>query len=340
MRRSLWNDGLLATLAAAVCFAGLHGCSVGKQDKHHGESAEEEEEGDEADEADEADEGPEASGEEQVELAAVPAAVRASIERITRDGKLERVTHEKDEGVAVYEAEFTKDGAKCSADLTEAGDLLALECTVAQSALPAAASKAVLAKSPGATIKTVETVAMQLYEIQLEANGKTHAVMLQASGAAFGKGGEEEEGDEAAEEGEEDEADESAAKSSEKPIELAQAPQAVRSAIERVTKDGQVTRVTHEDDEGMSMYEVEFTQQGLECSAAITEGGEVTEIERGVAASALPPAITSAIAAKYKGATVKKAERLEMHLFEVAVSKGSKTHSVKVFASGEIWTDE
>jgi len=337
MRRLNWNSGVLATLAVAVCAAGLHSCSTSTHDR--GESAEAEEEGEE-NEADEADEHAEGSGEQAVELAKVPAAVRASIERITRDGKLERVTHENDEGVSVYEAEYTKGGAKCSANLTDSGDVLELECAVAASALPAAASKALMAKSPNASIKSVETVSLQLYELQLTTDGKTHAVMLTANGAAFGRGEEDEEGEEGDEADEEDEKAEHAEASGEKPIELAQVPQAVRSAIERVSKDGKVTRVTYEDDEGVSMYEVEYTQQGAECSAAITEQGEITESEHTVAASALPAAITNALATKFKGSTVAKAERVELHFFEVAVSSGAKTHGVKVFANGEIWNDE
>jgi hypothetical protein len=334
MRRSIWNGGVLATLAFALCLTGAQGCSANKHERKSGESAEEEDEGDEADEADEASE------EKPVELAAVPAAVRASIERITREAKLDRITHENDGGLSVYEAEYTKDGAKCSADLTDAGDVLELERGVAANALPAAASKALKAKSPDATIKKVESVALNLYEIHLTTDGKTHAVLLKPNGAAFGRGEEEEEGDEGDEADEKQEKGEKAEAGGEKPVDLAQTPQPVRSAIERVTKDGKVTRVTHEDDEGVSMYEVEYTQQGAECSAAITDQGEVTESERTVAASALPAAITSAIATKYKGSTIAKAERLELHYFEVAVSDGAKTHTVKVFANGEIWDED
>jgi uncharacterized membrane protein YkoI len=305
------------------------------------EENEADEEGEEAEENEAAEHG-QAAAEKEITREHAPAAVGAAIDRVSKGGKVDRITQETDAGASVYEVEFTRDGGKCSADISAAGDVLTIERELAKTALPAAASKAVMALAAGATVQRVESVELHLYEVGIAQDGKHGEVRAYHDGRildATGFGGGEE--DEAGEEDEEDEAKEAAEHapaSGEQSIDLAKAPEAVRKAVEHIVADGRVGRVTHESDEGASIYEVEFTRGGAECTASLTDDGEAMEVERKIEKSELPHAVVEKIGAKYHGAAIERAETLQLHFFEVKLVSGSKAREIKVFANGEVWT--
>jgi uncharacterized protein YpmB len=54
----------------------------------------------------------------------VPAAVRATVERETKGGKLQSIETDHDDGVLIYEVEYTIDGKKWELDIASDGKLL------------------------------------------------------------------------------------------------------------------------------------------------------------------------------------------------------------------------
>jgi uncharacterized membrane protein YkoI len=61
---------------------------------------------------------------EHLSLDKVPAAVRATVERETKGGKLESIETDHEEGVLIYEVEYTIDGKKWELDISTDGKLL------------------------------------------------------------------------------------------------------------------------------------------------------------------------------------------------------------------------
>ena len=117
-----------------------------------------------------------------IKLTEAPEAVRTAVGKLTPADKVTKVTRESDEGVTVFEVEFTKDGAKCSADLSSQGDILELEKAVPEASVPAAAMGALKKKYPNATFKELTSVQKFYYEAAVATDGKTRHVYVDASG--------------------------------------------------------------------------------------------------------------------------------------------------------------
>jgi hypothetical protein len=132
--------------------------------------------------------------------------------------------------------------------------------------------------------------------------------------------------------GEMEEQDEEGAK--EETITLAQAPDAVRAALAKMSGMGDVKKVERiTEDEAMS-FEIGYELNGAKSSVTLSARGELMEIEK--PAGELPRAVQEAIAEEMKGAKIVRAEAVQLSFFEVLVEKNGKKHEVKIFANGRI----
>lgn len=119
-------------------------------------------------------------------------------------------------------------------------------------------------------------------------------------------------------------------------IKLGEAPEAVRTTVAKLTPADKVTKVIKESDEGLTLYEVEYTKDGANCSAALSGLGEVMELEKAVPEASLPAAVLAELKKEYPKATFKNPVSVQKFYFEIAVVIDGKSHEVKVDAAGNI----
>lgn len=123
-------------------------------------------------------------------------------------------------------------------------------------------------------------------------------------------------------------------------IKFSEAPEPVRAAALKVAPEKNMTKVTRESDDGITTYEVEFTEDGGSGSGTFTRMGDVLEIEHGIPESKLPAAAIAAVRKAYPGTTLGPIVIVTKTYYEVQVSKDGKKHEVRVDASGEIEHEE
>jgi uncharacterized membrane protein YkoI len=75
---------------------------------------------------------------------------------------------------------------------------------------------------------------------------------------------------------------------------LAKAPQAVQDAVKQVVGKHKISECDSEQDNGKTVYEVDYKVHGTEYSVSVSEAGEVIEHEVTVDPSAVPPAVLDA----------------------------------------------
>jgi len=131
-------------------------------------------------------------------------------------------------------------------------------------------------------------------------------------------------------------------------VELKDVPKAVLDAVKDKFPKGELKEATKETEAGKTTYEIGLKDRGLKVDVAVTADGKIKEIETEVAVKDLPEAVSSAIAAKYTKATIKKAETIveidgakESKNFEVVVvTEAKKSIEVKVSPEGKILKGE
>lgn len=119
-------------------------------------------------------------------------------------------------------------------------------------------------------------------------------------------------------------------------IKLADAPQAVRDAIAKLTADKNIKQVSRETDDGVTIFEVEYESAGKSMSADLSEKGDVLIIDTKITADSLTDAASRAIKKAYPKGTIKGTEAVQEFYYEVIVEVDGKRHEVKVTATGEV----
>ena len=143
---------------------------------------------------------------------------------------------------------------------------------------------------------------------------------------------------------EHDEADESG--DMEKPIKLADAPAAVRATVEKeLAGGGKLKKLSKESEDGKTVYEAEIKDGKTEMSLNISADGKVLERETKIKKKDLPDGAMKAIKAKYPGAKVGAAEKVEKDgktTYEVAVTPDGddEAREITLDADGKIVKDE
>lgn len=113
-----------------------------------------------------------------------PAAVQAAALKLALDAKnITQVTREEeDDDIAVYEIEYTENGAKCSAEFTAEGDLVEMEKTIDASKIPPAALKALHEEYPSITFGETTMTTKVVYSLTVKVDGKEHYIQVTPTG--------------------------------------------------------------------------------------------------------------------------------------------------------------
>ncbi|MBN2490080.1 MAG: PepSY-like domain-containing protein [Planctomycetes bacterium] len=188
--------------------------------------------------------------------------------------------------------------------------------------LPPAVRATIEKHAAGATLKEIEKETRNgvvTYEAEIVRDGVTYELKVAADGkflAMEAEGQEVEDG--------------------EKKIALEEAPPAVQAAIRKVVGEHPIKEVLCETHGGIMAYEAEYEVDGLEHSVTCAASGEVTELELGIPIGSLPPAVRSAVDARFPGATLKEVNRVQVFFYEVEGMKDGKTFEVNVCATGRM----
>lgn len=120
-------------------------------------------------------------------------------------------------------------------------------------------------------------------------------------------------------------------------IDLAKAPESVRAAaIKLAGSDKAIKKVIKEEDEGIYVYEIEYTADGVECAAIFSAAGELMESEKGTTEAKLPAAVMAALKKDYPKATFASPFAVTKMFYEVEIVIDGKQHEVNVDAAGNI----
>lgn len=151
-------------------------CNLGRVSTTH--NAYEQGKGDKHDAKEDDDE----DDEVPMNFADAPQPVRAAILKLTPEASIKKLTREEDEHHVVFEVSYDANGVKSSASLSAEGVVMELERAVGNHELPAPALEAITKHFPSATIKSVTSVQQFLYEANVDVDGKTREVKVNAAG--------------------------------------------------------------------------------------------------------------------------------------------------------------
>ena len=127
----------------------------------------------------------------------------------------------------------------------------------------------------------------------------------------------------------------------ETPMEVSKLPAAVQATAKKVFGKLDGLKASQEKMEGSLLFEVEGKgADGMDVSFTCPDNGQIYELERGVAISALPGDASTKIMAMFPGATGVTASSVETHYFEVTLQKDGKTQHAIVGVSGRIYQEE
>jgi uncharacterized membrane protein YkoI len=136
------------------------------------------------------------------------------------------------------------------------------------------------------------------------------------------------------------------ARADEEKVSLDKLPAAVKDAYAKLYPGATFKRASTEKEEGKTVYEVSFTHKGANLDVTFDGTGAILGIEKEIAAKDLPKVVADAVAAKYPGATLKKAEELakadgKPSAYEVLlVTAAKETVEVRLDLAGKITEEE
>jgi uncharacterized membrane protein YkoI len=129
----------------------------------------------------------------------------------------------------------------------------------------------------------------------------------------------------------------------EEKMSLDKAPPPVQTSVQRLAGNNKVHSFTREIENGQTVYEAEWDQDGAEHSAVVNGSGDVMEEETEIKTSDLPPAVKDAVMKKYPNGHLGEAGSLReggRSGYEVEVKTGAEKHELKVSPTGEILSDK
>ena len=199
---------------------------------------------------------------EKIALDQVPAAAREALLKLAGDAKITEVEREKEDGLVLYEAEWSVNGKEAEASVTANGDLVEQEEEIDLGALPPRGKSVVAKKFPAGAKLECERVLMVVYEIEAKINGKEKEILVLPSGKILGH----DDGDDGDEEDEEE-------------ISRAEAPAAVQATILAQAKGAKIKEVERETEDGRTVYEAEWEENGQEIEITVAPDGTLLERE-------------------------------------------------------------
>lgn len=122
-----------------------------------------------------------------------------------------------------------------------------------------------------------------------------------------------------------------------------QLPSAISSALQKAYPGAEVTQVTQEVENGMSVFDVEIKQGAVERDLIFSHDGTLIEAGEHIAVSALPSEVTRAIQNQYPNARITAAERKTGNgpeRFDVKVEENGSVHELVVTPTGQITLEQ
>ena len=129
----------------------------------------------------------------------------------------------------------------------------------------------------------------------------------------------------------------------EEKVKLDQVPKAVMDAARAKFPGAEIKGAEKEVEDGKTSYEIGLVHEGHKIDVVISPEGTIKAVETTVEAKDLPRAVTAAVEAKYPGATLGKAEKIEEDgktTYEVKLASGKKKLEVLLDAKGKILKTE
>jgi hypothetical protein len=123
-------------------------------------------------------------------------------------------------------------------------------------------------------------------------------------------------------------------------VQLSEVPAAVQKAFTEISGVESASKIEREEHEGAVRYEFDYDVDGGSASVTFTDKGETLEIENQVGVEALPEAVLREVMKDYPGATISKAEAVQVFYYELKVTVDGKTREIVVLATGDIEDDD
>ena len=122
-------------------------------------------------------------------------------------------------------------------------------------------------------------------------------------------------------------------------------PKPVLDAVKAKYPDAEIEKAEKETEDGETVYEVELeVKEDEEVTVALKPDGTIIEVEKAIAVSKLPEAVTKSIKAKYPKAELEEAEEVtrgDQTLYEVEVEiEEDETVEILLDAKGKILEEE
>ncbi|HOD51509.1 MAG TPA: PepSY-like domain-containing protein [Candidatus Hydrogenedentes bacterium] len=163
-----------------------------------------------------------------------------------------------------------------------------------------------------------------VYEAEIVVNGKETEIQVSANGELLETETEVEDKDA------EDEAS----------ISWGRLPKAVQEAFTKAIPAIRIDRVTRETEDGVVVYEAEYTVEGTPREAEVLEDGQILETSERVAAAKLPAAVAAAVKEHFPGAEIEEAEAVHVTYYEIELEVQDKEQEIRVLPDGRILATE
>ncbi len=291
-----------------------------------------------AEAAEENDEGSEAAEGAEAVQTPLPAAISAAFRQAYPRARILGSSRETKDGQVVYEVESMDGTQRRDLIYRPDGTVVEYEEVIATSALPAAVAAAFRAQRAGRAVSAERLVrgAETRYELIVGRGRAQREYVFAADGRVIETPASARA--EADEEGEDGEGDEGREAPEGSEIRSATLPAAISAAFRRAYPHARILGSSQEQKDGQPAYEVESQDGAQRRDLIYRPDGTVVEYEEVIATSALPAAVSRAVAAQHAGAAT-RAERLVQGSeirYEVVTGRGRAQHTFVFAADGRV----
>jgi hypothetical protein len=134
-----------------------------------------------------------------------------------------------------------------------------------------------------------------------------------------------------------------AVRADEEKVPLDKVPAAVLDAAKKRFPKAELTAALKIEEKGKTHYEIQLKQKRDKYALTLTATGVLQEIEKEIPLTALPEAVTDALAAKYPKATIKTAEEIVKVAagkerkagYTIGLAEGTKSYEVVISSDGK-----
>jgi uncharacterized membrane protein YkoI len=122
-------------------------------------------------------------------------------------------------------------------------------------------------------------------------------------------------------------------RAAEEKVPLDKVPKAVLTAVKAKFSGAKLTGASTEKEDGKVVYEIALTYKKHKYDVTVTPDGKITAIEKEITVKQLPKPVASALAKKYRGATIEKVEEVtkgETVTYEVHLVAGKKKRKLEL----------